>query len=35
MAQVNGIVVWAEGTKAELAKQLPQQRKTQRDKLAF
>ena len=34
MAQVNGIVVWAEGIKAELAKRLPQQRKTQRDKLA-
>lgn len=34
MAQVNGIVVWAEGIKAELAKRLPKQRKTQRDKLA-
>src|SRR5246500_2624735 len=30
MAQVNGIVVWTEGIKAEL----PKQRKTQRDKLA-
>jgi hypothetical protein len=34
MAQVNGIVVWTEGIKAELAKRLPNQRKTQRDKLA-
>jgi hypothetical protein len=34
VAQVNGIVVWAEGIKAELAKRLPRQRKTQRDKLA-
>ena len=34
MAQVNGIVVWTEGIKAELAKRLPQQRKTQRNKLA-
>jgi hypothetical protein len=34
MAQVNGIMVWAEGIKAELAKRLPRQRKTQRDKLA-
>ena len=34
MAQVNGIAVWTEGIKAELAKRLPQQRKTQRDKLA-
>src|ERR1700748_3849232 len=34
MAQVNGIVVWAEGIKAELAKRMPKQRKTQRDKLA-
>src|SRR6201992_3552210 len=34
MAQVNGIVVWTEGIKAELAKRLPKQRKTQRDKLA-
>ena len=34
MAQVNGIAVWAEGIKAELAKRLPRQRKTQRDKLA-
>jgi hypothetical protein len=32
MAQVNGIVVWTEGIKAELAKRLPKQRKTQRDK---
>ena len=31
MAQVNGIVVWTEGIKSELAKQ----RKTQRDKLAI
>src|SRR6201986_2558933 len=35
MAQVNGIVVWTEGIKAELAKRLPKQRKTQRDKLAI
>jgi hypothetical protein len=28
MAQVNGIVVWTEGIKAELAERLPQQRKT-------
>ena len=34
MAQVNGIVVWTEGIKAELAKRMPKQRKTQRDKLA-
>src|ERR1700759_1623166 len=34
MAQVNGIVVWTEGIRAELAKRLPRQRKTQRDKLA-
>ena len=34
MAQVNGIVAWTEGIKAELAKRLPKQRKTQRDKLA-
>src|SRR6201989_3710718 len=34
MAQVNGIVVWTEGIRAELAKRLPKQRKTQRDKLA-
>ena len=34
MAQVNGIVVWTEGIKAELAKRLPKQGKTQRDKLA-
>jgi hypothetical protein len=34
VAQVNGIVVWAEGIKAELAKRLPRQRKTQRNKLA-
>src|ERR1700739_4435764 len=34
MAQVNGIVVWTEGIKAELAKRLQKQRKTQRDKLA-
>jgi hypothetical protein len=33
MAQVNGIAVWTEGIKAELAKRLPKQRKTQRDKL--
>ena len=26
MAQVNGIVVWADGIKAELAKRLPKQR---------
>src|SRR4051812_24344914 len=32
--QVNGIAVWAEGIKAELAQRLPRQRKTQRDKLA-
>ena len=35
MAQVNGIVVWTEGIKSELAKRLPKQRKTQRDKLAI
>ncbi len=34
MAQVNGIAVWAEGIKAELAQRLPRQRKTQQDKLA-
>ena len=34
MAQGNGIAVWAEGIKAELAKRLPRQRKTQQDKLA-
>ena len=34
MAQGNGIAVWAEGIKAELAKRRPRQRKTQRDKLA-
>ena len=34
MTQVNGIAVWAEGIKAELAQRLPRQRKTQRDKLA-
>lgn len=34
VAQGNGIAVWAEGIKAELAKRLPQQRKTQRNKLA-
>src|SRR6201987_4288065 len=34
MAQENGIAVWAEGIRAELAKRLPRQRKTQRDKLA-
>jgi len=34
MAQVNGIVVWTEGIKAELAKRLPKQRKTQWDKRA-
>jgi hypothetical protein len=34
MTQVNGIVVWAEGIKAELAKRLPRQRKTQQNKLA-
>ena len=34
MAQVNGIVVWTEGIKAELAKRLPKQRETQRNKLA-
>ena len=34
MRQVNGIAVWAEGIKAELAQRLPRQRKTQRDKLA-
>ena len=32
MAQ--GIAVWAEGIRAELAKRLPKQRKTQRNKLA-
>jgi hypothetical protein len=34
VAQGNGIAVWAEGVKAELAKRLPRQRKTQRNKLA-
>jgi len=34
VTQVNGIAVWAEGIKAELAQRLPPQRKTQRDKLA-
>src|SRR5215213_1787453 len=34
VTQVNGIAVWAEGIKAELAQRLPRQRKTQRDKLA-
>ena len=34
MTQVNGIAVWADGIRAELAKRLPRQRKTQRDKLA-
>lgn len=34
MAQGNGITIWADGIKAELAKRLPRQRKTQRDKLA-
>jgi hypothetical protein len=34
VAQVNGIGVWVEGIKAELAQRLPRQRKTQRDKLA-
>ena len=34
MTQVNGIAIWAEGIKAELARRLPRQRKTQRDKLA-
>ena len=34
MAQGNGIAIWAEVIKAELAKRLPRQRKTQRDKLA-
>jgi hypothetical protein len=31
----SGIVVWADGIKAELAQRLPGQRKTQRDKLAI
>jgi hypothetical protein len=34
VTQVNGIAIWAEGIKAELAQRLPRQRKTQRDKLA-
>jgi hypothetical protein len=34
VTQVNGIAVWADGIKAELAKRLSRQRKTQRDKLA-
>ena len=34
MAQENGIVIWTEGIKAELAKRLPKQHKTQRDKLS-
>jgi hypothetical protein len=34
VAQMNGVAVWVEGIKAELAERLPRQRKTQRDKLA-
>jgi len=34
VAQGNGLAVWAEGIRAELAKRLPRQRKRQRDKLA-
>jgi DDE family transposase len=34
VAQGNGLAIWAEGIRAELAKRLPRQRKTQRDKLA-
>lgn len=34
MAASSGIIVWADGIKAELAQRLPDQRKTQRDKLA-
>jgi hypothetical protein len=34
VTQVNGIAVWVDGIREELAKRLPRQRKTQRDKLA-
>jgi len=34
VAASSGIIVWADGIKAELAQRLPDQRKTQRDKLA-
>lgn len=35
MSAASGIVVWADGIKAELMRRLPKQRKTQRDKLAL
>lgn len=35
MSASSGIIVWANGIKAELAQRLPGQRKTQRDKLAI
>ena len=35
MSSLSGIVVWAEGIRAELQQRLPKQRKTQRDKLAL
>lgn len=35
MAASSGVVVWADGIKAELKQRLPGQRKTQRDKLAL
>jgi hypothetical protein len=34
MSAASGIIVWADGIKAELKQRLPRQRKTQRDKLA-
>ena len=34
MSAASGIIVWADGIKAELRQRLPRQRKTQRDKLA-
>ncbi|MEI6108193.1 MAG: transposase [Opitutae bacterium] len=34
MSAASGIMIWADGIKAELAQRLPRQRKTQRDKLA-
>ena len=35
MTQVNGIAIWAEGIKAELAQRLPRQREAQRDDWRF
>lgn len=35
MSVASGIVVWADGIRAELKQRLPKQRKTQRDKLAL